>query len=90
MTRVYRLILGLYPYDFRARFEAEMLAAFKHHRREPVSHELAWLCLGAAREWVAKWAKPKHIRGRHLPDLRMMRPVGVTREMWFGKSPARS
>ncbi len=90
MARVYRLILRLYPYDFLARFEAEMLAAFKHHRRASVVDELAWLWVGAAREWVAKWAAPKHIRGRHLPDLRMMRPVGVSKEMWFGKSPEKS
>ena len=90
MARVFRLILGLYPYDFRARFEAEMLSAFKHHRHASVAQELAWLCLGAAREHVAKWTTPNHIRGRHLSDLRMMRPAGVTREMWFGKSHGRS
>jgi hypothetical protein len=44
--------------------------------------------LGAGREWLAKLTTDRSVRGRYLPDLRMMRPVGVSRELWFG-SPER-
>jgi hypothetical protein len=39
--------------------------------------------MGAGREWLAKLTTEESVRGRSLPDPRMMRPVGVTRELWF-------
>lgn len=82
--RLYLALLRLYPYDYRSRFEAEMVAAWDGRR--PVG-ELAGLLRGAIREWIDKRTTPKWIRGRHLPDLRMMRPVGVTKREWFGEPP---
>jgi hypothetical protein len=83
---MYRILLRLYPYDYRVRFGAEMLATL--NRSRPFT-EVAGLLAGAAREWIAKWTTPVAIRGRHLPDVRMMRPVGVTKLDWFGPPPSR-
>jgi hypothetical protein len=84
MRPVYRALLCLYPYDYRQRFEAEMVATFRSER--PLA-ELSGLLAGALREWIAKWTTPAFLRGRHLPDVRMMRPVGVTKQDWFGQPP---
>lgn len=46
-----RRLLGLYPYDFRAAFEMEMLEAFE--RAGHPAAELAGLIRGAAAEWFA-------------------------------------
>jgi len=86
MTRqTYRVFLGLYPWDYRASFEREMLRSFDllPERRRSVTKELLGLLIGAAREWQAKLTTDPMIRGRALPDVRMMRPVGITREVWF-------
>lgn len=45
--------------------------------------ESSGLSLGAAAEWIDKLTTDRSLRGRHLPDLRMMRPPGVPRELWF-------
>lgn len=86
--RLYPAFLRLYPYDYRSRFEAEMLASLliPGDGRRPV-RELAGLLRGAIREWIDKWTTPEWFRGRRLPDLRMMRPVGVTKREWFGEPP---
>jgi hypothetical protein len=73
----------LYPYDFRAAFAAEMLAAFASVSAERRGAELAGLLVGAAAEWIAKLASDRAVRARTLPDLRMMRPAGIARELWF-------
>jgi hypothetical protein len=86
MRRIYSAILNLYPRDFRLRFRGEMLAAWDGRR--PLG-EMAGLLRGAAREWIDKWTTPAMIRGRRLPDLQRMRPVGVTKRDWFGDSPGR-
>jgi hypothetical protein len=83
LKRAYRALLGLYPYDFRAAFAGEMLAAFAEVGPERRGAELAGLPTGAAAEWVAKIASDPAVRGRTLPDLRMMRPAGMPRELWF-------
>lgn len=89
MKRAYRTILRLYPADYRAMFAAEMAGAFdllvEERRARPV-REFSGAIAGAARDWVAKWTTDAAVRGRALPDLRMMRPVGVTKEQWFGTS----
>jgi len=44
--------------------------------------ELTALVSGLRSEWIAKLRSDHAARGRHLPDCRMMRPAGVTREQW--------
>ena len=86
MRRAYQSLLRLYPYDYRAMFAAEMIAAFDEATQErPAARvaELIGLLIGAAAEWIAKLTSSPSIRGRSLPDLRMMRPPGVTKEAWF-------
>ena len=41
------------------------------------------LLIGVGAEWIAKLTTDSSARGRCLPDLRMMRPPGVPRELWF-------
>ena len=105
MERIYRALLGLYPYDFRLWFGAEMSDAFARSsaglrtgprpRTRPrtreyprylrfVLGELGSLVAGSAAEWFAKWTGDRDARARSLPDWRMMRPVGISKEVWFG------
>ncbi len=94
MKRAYEMLLGLYPADYRAFFAAAMLNAFEkaleERRRDRqvvlarfVFAELKGIAIGAGAEWISKLTSEKSIRGRCLPDVRMMRPPGVTREDWF-------
>ena len=93
IERAYEFALRLYPVDYRARFAAEMLTAFEeavadHHGVGTVASvrfalaELTALVSGAGVEWLAKLTSDGAARGRCLPDCRMMRPAGVTREEW--------
>lgn len=82
--RLYRILLRLYPYDYRVMFGPEVLELAA---RRPMRIELAGLLAGAVTEWLAKWTTDPAVRGRCLPDVRMMRPVGVTREAWFATPP---
>jgi len=84
-VKAYGTLLRLYPSDYRARFAAEMLNAFERAAAERRGHvaELIGLMIGASREWIAKLTTDSSVRGRCLPDLRMMRPPGVPREVWF-------
>ncbi len=86
MTRAYRISIGLYPYDFRAAFGAEMLAALSQEEARRRAAELAGLLTGAAVEWIAKMTSDSSVRARNLPDLRMMRPAGMPRELWFRRT----
>jgi hypothetical protein len=92
--RAYRTLLRLYPNDYRALFAVEMQNAFEQAAEEgrlqcgPVFirflvGEFIDLLVGAGVEWIAKWTTDSSIRGRCLPDLRMIRPPGVPRELWF-------
>lgn len=81
MRRIDRLLLRLYPYDYRAAFEREMLQGFAR----PAAVEWTGLLCGAAAEWLAKLTTDPAVRGRALPDIRMMRPAGMPREIWFGR-----
>ena len=87
-ARVYRAALRLYPADYRARFAAEMHATFREalaERRQPVGFTIAEcgsVVLGAVREWLSKLTTDAAVRGRRLPDCRVMRPVGVTPQEW--------
>ena len=79
--RIYRALLGLYPYDYRVAFEAEMLDMLRAEGLRWT--ELLGLARGAAAEWIAKLTTDPAERGRCLPDLRMMRPAGVAQSVWF-------
>ncbi len=94
MKRAYGTLLRLYPRDYKALFAAEMLSAFESAAEERRGHgwmvfvrfvmaESMGLMMGAGAEWIAKWSTSPSVRGRCLPDLRMMRPPGVPREVWF-------
>jgi hypothetical protein len=94
MKRAYETLLRLYPADYRARFAAEMLNTFERATEQSrvqkpfrLLHfalaELIGLLIGAAAEWAAKWTTDRSVRGRCLPDLRMMRPAGVPQTVWF-------
>lgn len=94
--RAYRLLLRLYPYDYRALFAKEMENAFEQaaaeRRQQPMPallrfllSEFVDLLAGATAEWIAKLTTDSSVRGRCLPDLRFMRPIGVPQELWFGE-----
>ena len=94
MHRTYQTLLKLYPTDYRASFAAGMMDTFEKATQQGRLHgraafvrlalaELAGLPWGIAAEWIAKLSTDRCVRGRCLPDLRMMRPVGVSRESWF-------
>jgi hypothetical protein len=86
MKRAYRTLLRLYPADYRAMFAAEMTRAFDRVVEECHSYhtaELLGVIAGAAREWIAKWTTEPSVRGRSLPDLRMMRPPNISKELWY-------
>lgn len=92
--RAYRALLRLYPYDYKERFAREMLSAFEQGEAERrlqcrpaffrfIVVEFVDALSGAGVEWMIKWTTDRAVRGRCLPDLRMMRPPGVPRERWF-------
>jgi hypothetical protein len=98
MQRLWQRLFRLYPTDYRTRFGAEMSQAFEKAAGERLLEgrlsfvrlavsELAGLATGAATEWFAKLTTDRSVRGRVLPDLRMMRPPGVPKELWFGPAP---
>ena len=90
MTKlVYQALLSLYPWDYATAFSEDMRIAFEEACGEQgrrgrwnfvrfVSSELSSLVWGAGKEWFAKRTTEKSVRGRSLPDLRKMRPVGIT------------
>lgn len=95
----YRALLRLFPEDYRLFFEDEMLDAFARASKEQrgrgliaycrfVCTELAGLVLSAPMEWIAKATTSSSIRARSLPDLRLMRPADVPRELWFASAKA--
>jgi hypothetical protein len=87
MIRIYAALLRLYPRDYRAMFAREMRYAFEITVHEIganlIAAELIGLIRGALSEWIAKLTTDRTIRGRALPDLVMMRPPGVAREVHF-------
>jgi hypothetical protein len=87
-------MLRLYPSDYRALFEPEMETALQHAATDQRAcgwftfvrltvGELVGLAIGAGTEWVAKLTADRFTRGRCLPDVRMMRPPGITRDEWL-------
>jgi hypothetical protein len=90
MKRFYNTLLRLYPRDYRAMFEKEMRRAFEMTSGERggdwafIVRELTGLALGVLSEWFAKLTTDQTARARVLPDLVLMRPPGVAREIHFG------
>ena len=91
--RLYGVALALYPADYRARFGAEMRAAFScaAAASKPagrlafakfVRAEAVGLASAITREWIVKLTSDPLSRARALPDCRRMRAVGLTREEW--------
>jgi hypothetical protein len=91
---VYQALLSLYPWDYVTAFSDDMRMAFDEACEEQgrrgrwhfvrfATSELASLVWGVGKEWLAKLTTEESVRGRSLPDLRMMRPVGITQEVWF-------
>jgi hypothetical protein len=92
--QIYRTLLRLYPNDYRALFALEMQNAFDRAAGEHrllgrfvftrfLLSEFIGLLTGITCEWIAKLTTDGSVRGRCLPDLRMMRPPGVPRQLWF-------
>jgi len=97
IDRLFLSLLSLYPWDYSACFSSEMLDTFQaaclqHRRRRHLSfawmvvRELSGLVVGALREWSAKLTTDEAVRGASMPDLRMVRPARVPRELWFGSA----
>lgn len=95
MRRAYRLLLRLYPYDYRYAFAVEMRAAFENAHSEIngrgrsvsarfAAAELWSLLMGALAEWKAKCTSGR-VRRRCLPDLRLMRPAEIHGSVWFAR-----
>jgi hypothetical protein len=92
--QTYRTLLRLYPSDYRALFVLEMQNAFERTAEERrllgrpaffrfLLSEFIGLLSGVGAEWIAKLTTDNSVRGRCLPDLRMMRPPGVSWALWF-------
>jgi hypothetical protein len=104
MRRACKTLLQFYPRDYREMFAAEMLVVFEEASEERRRHgsavfvrfavaELMGLVTGAGAEWIAKSAyalfhSGSYISGRCLPDPRLMRPAGITRESYFAAQTA--
>ena len=80
MRMACRLVLRLYPYDYRLWFAAEIRQALGER---PGWGEFRGLTAGCAAEWIAKLTTDAIVRGRALPDVRKMRPVGVSKQDWY-------
>jgi len=94
MKRVYRILLRLYPRDYRLMFARAMRHTFEIAAEERrtlgrmayfrfAAMEIAGLLQGARSEWIAKLTTEPWIRARTLPDVMFMRPAGVSREEFF-------
>jgi len=65
---------------------AAFVTATNEHRAARarfLAAELTALLLAIASEWTAKLTANPLVRARNLPDLRKMRPAGVSKEAWF-------
>jgi hypothetical protein len=96
----YKILLRLYPRDYRDRFAPEMSSAFEEAASDRrrlgrgvyvrfAIAELVGLTIGAGIEWIAKLTTDASIRGRSLPDRLLMRPPGVSWEAHYGSARRR-
>ena len=95
VTRVYAVLLRLFPMDYQVLFAGEMANAFAEaaadHRARGsavfarfVVGESLGVTASLASEWFAKWTSDRSIRGRYMPDRRTMRPPGVSKREHYG------
>lgn len=93
-SSMYRALVTLYPWDYATVFSEEMKSTFdqacEEYRRRGrgvflwfAATEMISLMWGLGKEWCAKLTTEESVRGRSLPDLRKMRPVGISYEVWF-------
>jgi hypothetical protein len=91
---IYKILLRLYPWDYMTAFATEMLSTFQEASEEQrrrgwgsflgfLVSEFSSLMAGVGAEWIAKLTADVSVRGRHLPDLRMMRPSKISQARWF-------
>jgi hypothetical protein len=91
---LYRALLTLYPWDYATMFSKDMKINFDEAHEEYrvrgrwqfvcfAANEVFGLVWGVGKEWLAKLTTQESVRGRSLPDLRKMRPVGIAYEVWF-------
>jgi hypothetical protein len=91
---VYHGLVTLYPWDYATVFSEDMKITFDEACEEyRVRGRWQFVCFAAAevfslgwgvgKEWLAKLTTEESVRGRSLPDLRKMRPVGIAYEVWF-------
>jgi hypothetical protein len=91
---VYRALVTLYPWDYATVFSEDMKITFDQACEEYrirgrwqfvcfAATEVFSLLCGVGKEWLAKLTTEESVRGRSLPDLRKMRPVGIAYEVWF-------
>ena len=91
ITRLYKILLRLYPRDCRAWCAPEMLDAFEkaamEHRvrgRAALARfgfaELGGLLAQAGADWIAKFTSSRYMRGFWIPTT--MRRPGQVREDW--------
>jgi hypothetical protein len=90
----YETLLRLYPTDYKIAFAAEMLDTYLKAAQDCRAQgrlrfiqfacaEMLSVVIGAATEWISKVTTDSSVRGRCLPDVRMMRPPGVPQRLWF-------
>src|SRR5262245_32464627 len=96
MMRVYKILLGLYPRDYKSLFGSEMLAVIEEaandswlRGRSNVAHfavvECAGLVTSAISEWLAKFVyslyhSNSYVIGRCLPNQSLMWPSAINRQ----------
>ena len=91
ITRVYKILLRLYPRDCRAWCAPEMLDAFEKEAAERRAHgraaltrfslaELSALLVEAGAAWIAKFTSSRYMRGFWIPTT--MRRPGQSPEDW--------
>lgn len=101
MTRVYRVLLRLYPADVRVLYGKEIITAFEKKLNE--CRQQGWtastrFCLreliralpDAAAERIARLSSHPSFHGRCLPNPGVVRPPGVGKKEWFYRDAAQN
>jgi hypothetical protein len=73
-----------------ATFEESVVEHRGHWRRflRFTLSEFVGLLIALGGEWIAKLTSDDAVRARSVPDLRRMRPPGVSRDEWFSRGLA--
>jgi hypothetical protein len=96
VIRTFRLLILLYPEDYRRAFAAAMVHAFTDAAADRsaegvlagcrfVAREYASLIRGAGQEWLAKATAAPFERQMLFRDPSLMRPPGMTRRDWAAR-----